>query len=43
VIAVDEAAVTIAVDERDAADVAYEAAAGTVTLVLTATSSPRSR
>jgi Flp pilus assembly protein CpaB len=43
VVAVTDEAVTIAVAERDAADVAYEAAAGTVTLVLTATPTPRSR
>jgi Flp pilus assembly protein CpaB len=41
VVDVAEAAVTIAVDADDAAGVAYEAAAGTVTLVLTATSSRR--
>jgi len=43
VVAVSEEAVTIAVAERDAADVAYEAAAGTVTLVLTSMPTPRSR
>lgn len=41
VVAVAAEAITVAVDETDAADVAYEAANGTVTLVLTATSSRR--
>lgn len=41
VVAVAEEAITVAVDDGDAALVAYEAANGTVTLVLTATSSRR--
>ena len=39
VVAVTEEAITVAVDAADAARVAYEAASGTVTLVLTAGSS----
>ena len=39
VVAVSEEAITVAVGATDAARVAYEAASGTVTLVLTATSS----
>lgn len=41
VVAVREEAITVAVDAADAARVAYEAANGTVTLVLTAPSSRR--
>ena len=43
VVAVREEAVTVAVEAEDAARVAYEAANGTVTLVLTAPSSRRGR
>lgn len=41
VVAVNEEAITVAVNDGDAALVAYEAANGTVTLVLTSTSSRR--
>lgn len=41
VVAVSEQAITVAVDAADAGRVAYEAANGTVTLVLTSTSSRR--